>query len=78
MDTFRLKLNNQFESDILIEILDDYNIPYAIIKHHSVVYDGIFENQFGWGYLEIEKQYENKVKELYNEFKNSEGEYKDD
>ncbi len=71
MDTFRLKLNNQYESDILTEILDDYKIPYALIKNHSVVYDGIFENQFGWGYLEIDKKFEEKVRELYNQFKNS-------
>lgn len=78
MDTFRLKINNQYESDILTEILDDYNIPYALIKNHSVVYNGIFENQFGWGYLEIDKEFEGKVKKLYDEFKNSEMENKND
>jgi len=68
MDTFRIKLNNQYESDILTEVLEDYDIPYALIKNHSVVYDGIFENQFGWGYLEIENKYKEQVEKLYNEF----------
>jgi hypothetical protein len=68
MDTFRIKLNNQYESDILTEVLDDYKIPYALIKNHSVVYDGIFENQFGWGYLEIENKYKEQLKKIYDEF----------
>lgn len=68
MDTFRIKLNNQYESDILTEVLDDYKIPYALIKNHSVVYDGIFENQFGWGYLEIENKYKDQVEKIYDEF----------
>ncbi len=68
MDTFRIKLNNQYESDIFTEVLEDYDIPYALIKNHSVVYDGIFENQFGWGYLEIENKYKEQVEKLYNEF----------
>jgi hypothetical protein len=68
MDTFRIKLNNQYESDIITEVLDDYKIPYALIKNHSVVYDGIFENQFGWGYLEIENKYKDQVEKIYDEF----------
>lgn len=68
MDTFRIKLKNQYESDILTEVFDDYKIPYALIKNHSVVYDGIFENQFGWGYLEIENKYKDQVEKIYDEF----------
>jgi hypothetical protein len=39
-----------------------------LIKNHSVVYDGIFENQFGWGYLEIENKYKDQVEKIYDEF----------
>lgn len=78
MKTFRIDLKNEFEAHIYTNILKENDIPHAIISHHSVVYDGIFEIQKGWGYVEIPEEFKNHALELYDNFKKSEVKKQDD
>ncbi len=77
MKTFRINLKNEFEAQIYTNILKENDIPYAVIPNHSLVYDGIFEMQRGWGYVEIPEKFKHISLELYNNFKKWEEE-KDD
>ena len=78
MNTFRIDLKNEFEAEIFTNILKENDIPYAIMSYHSLVYDGIFELQKGWGYVEIPEEFKEKSLKLYDNFKKSEVNKKDD
>ncbi|MBV1757543.1 MAG: hypothetical protein KMY55_06830 [Dethiosulfatibacter sp.] len=43
MDTFRIKLDNQFEAELYTNILDEEKIPHVLISNNSLAYNGIFE-----------------------------------
>ncbi len=71
MDTFRIKLDNQFEAELYTNILDEEKIPHVLISNESSVYNGIFELTMGWGYVDIPKEYEKKALILYKALKDS-------
>ena len=42
-------LDNQFEAQILADILDERRIPHIIKSYYDAAYDGLFQTQKGWG-----------------------------
>lgn len=62
-----LTLNNEFEAIRIKEILDLNEIPNMIRSFHDSAYDGVFQNQFGWGVLEADEKDEAKILELLKE-----------
>jgi hypothetical protein len=71
MDTFRIKLDNQFEAELYTNILDEESIPHVLITNNSLAYNGIFEFTMGWGYVDIPVEHENKALMLYKALKES-------
>ncbi|HQI69826.1 MAG TPA: hypothetical protein PLT47_03700 [Bacteroidales bacterium] len=62
-----LTLNNEFEAVRIKEILDVNEIPNIIRSFHDSAYDGVFQNQFGWGVLEADEKDETRILELLKE-----------
>ena len=57
-------LDSEIEALRIKEILDSNNIPHIIRSFHDSVYDGLFQNQYGWGVLEADEKDEEIIMEL--------------
>ena len=42
-------LDNQFEAQILADILTERRVPHLIRSYYDAAYDGLFQAQKGWG-----------------------------
>lgn len=58
------ELENQIESQIVEEILDQEQIPYYVRPYQDMAYDGIFAMQLGWGALFVAEDYAQQSLEL--------------
>ena len=61
-----LSLSSEIEAFRIKEILDSNEIPHLIRSFHDSAYDGIFQNQYGWGVLETDESYKARILDLVN------------
>lgn len=59
-----LSLSSEIEAIKIKEILDGNQIPHMIRSFHDTAYDGLFQNQYGWGALEADEAYEERILDL--------------
>lgn len=59
-----LSLSSEIEAIKIKEILDGNQIPHMIRSFHDTAYDGLFQNQYGWGALEADEAYEERILNL--------------
>ena len=59
-----LNLSSEIEALRIREILESQKIPHLIRSFYDSAYDGIFQNQYGWGVLEADEKDESKILEL--------------
>ena len=59
-----LTISSEIEALRIKDILDSNEIPHLIRSFHDTVYDGIFQNQYGWGVLEADEKDETKILDL--------------
>ncbi|KUK52930.1 MAG: Uncharacterized protein XD78_1607 [Desulfotomaculum sp. 46_296] len=71
MKIFRIELDNEIEAEIFAAFLEEEGIPYAVINHHSLAYDGLFQMIMGWGHIEIPEEYKEKAVEIFQSYKDS-------
>lgn len=69
-----LEFDNGVQANMLEAALKERNIPFNIISNHDSVYDGIFQTQFGWGYLEAPVKYEVEIRDIFADLTNQEEE----
>jgi hypothetical protein len=62
-----LSFNNEFEAKLLDEILNNKVIPHLIRSYHDSAYDGLWQNQSGWGHLEAPEEYREEILQVFNE-----------
>ena len=62
-----LIFKNEFEASLLDEILNDKNIPHIIRSYHDSAYDGLWQNQSGWGHIEAPAEYREEILKTYKE-----------
>ncbi len=62
-----LLLGNEIEAMLLDEILTDKQIPHFIRSYHDSAYDGLWQTQSGWGYIEAPEEYREEILRTYNE-----------
>jgi hypothetical protein len=67
-----LDLNNVIQATKIKEILDQQGIPFIIRSYQDTAYDGLFQHQYGWGVLEADEQYEEKILSLLKDALNDE------
>jgi hypothetical protein len=60
-----LVFNNQIEATLLGEILSEKNIPHIVRTYHDSAYDGLWQNQSGWGHLEAPASYRKEILEIF-------------
>ena len=59
-----LSLSSEIEAIRIKEILDNAEIPNIIRSYHDSAYDGLFQNQYGWGVLEADEKDEERILNL--------------
>jgi hypothetical protein len=59
-----LRLHNEVEAQVLTSILDQDHIPYVVRSFHDSAFDGLFQNQLGWGQIEAEYEYGSRINSL--------------
>ena len=47
-----LVLDNEVESQLLDAILEEQKIPHLMRTYHDRAYDGLWQQQQGWGHVE--------------------------
>lgn len=62
-----LVLNNEFEANLLEEVLADRKIPHGIVTSDDTALGGIMEMEFGWGYVEAPEKYKEEILMIYEE-----------
>jgi hypothetical protein len=65
-----MQLNNQFEADLLMEVLMDNGIPAIIEEYDDKVFGETFNEFKGWGSVWAEEKYENDIKKYMEEIRN--------
>jgi hypothetical protein len=62
-----LTLNSEIEALRIKDILDSNEIQHIIRSYHDTAYDGLFQNQYGWGVLEADEKDEARILDLLKE-----------
>lgn len=73
-----LVLNNEAEAMLIDSLLNERKIPHILKSYHDVVYDGIFQNQKGWGCIEADIKYKEEILGIYEDIVNNPDNYIDD
>ena len=62
-----LVLSNEYEAELLDEVLNDKKIPHGIVPHEDSVLEGINQMEFGWGYVEAPGHFRDTIVSIFNE-----------
>jgi hypothetical protein len=62
-----LVFNNEFEAKLLDEILNEKTIPHIIRSYHDSAYDGLWQNNSGWGHIEAPEEYREEILKVFDE-----------
>ena len=65
---YKIPMNNSFEADIFAAMLEEEGIPYAVVDHSSLVFDGLFQMTMGWGHVEVPEEFRDAAEELLKNF----------
>jgi predicted membrane chloride channel (bestrophin family) len=66
-----LVLNNEFEADLIRQILTEKDIPFMMRTFHDSAYDGLWEARSGWGHLMAPSEFKDEILKIYSEMANS-------
>ena len=66
-----LVLDNEFEAELMEEVLMDKQIPYGIIVRDDSALGGITELESGWGFLEAPERCREEIMAIYKEIQES-------
>lgn len=65
-----LVINNEFEAERLIEVLNSRDIPHGVVQASDSVLGGIEQLEFGWGYLEAPGRFKEEILGIYRDIEN--------
>jgi hypothetical protein len=60
-------LENEVEARLLESVLTERSIPHVIVSYHDSAYDGLYQLQKGWGYVEAPERYGNLIKSIHRD-----------
>ena len=66
-----LILDNEFEAELMEEVLMDKQIPYGIIIREDSALGGIVDLEEGWGYLEAPARFRDEIMKISREIQES-------
>lgn len=62
-------LDDMVQAHMLESMLNEQNIPHVMKTYHDSAYDGLFQEQKGWGHIEAPAKYESKILSLLDALK---------
>jgi hypothetical protein len=62
-----LVLENDVEASLMESILNERKIPHIIKSYRDSAYDGLYQHQKGWGYVEAPETFEDEIKAIYRD-----------
>jgi hypothetical protein len=62
-----LVLQNEIEAELLHEILEENNIPHMVRSFHDTAYDGMWQTETCWGFLDADEENKEEILRLYSE-----------
>jgi hypothetical protein len=66
-------LDNEIEARLLSSLLEEESIPHFLRSYHDSAYDGIFQAQMGWGRIEADVRYHERIRELLGDMREQSG-----
>ena len=57
-------LDSAIESQLVMSVLDEQQIPYRMRSFHDTAYDGIFQVQKGWGEISAPESRKAQILEI--------------
>jgi hypothetical protein len=64
-----LVLNNEIEAQLLDAVLEEQQIPHLMRSYHDGAYDGLWQQQRGWGHIEAPEEYKEQILSIYEDLK---------
>ena len=65
-----LVLDNEVEARLLDAVLEEQQIPHLMRSYHDRAYDGLWQQQQGWGHVEASEDYREQILAIYDDLKN--------
>ena len=62
-------IRDEIEGQQLRAILLEEGIPHHIRSYHDTAYDGLFQVQLGWGYVEAPATYKDRIKAILEDLR---------
>jgi hypothetical protein len=62
-----LTLKNEIEASLLDEILNERGIPHILRSLHDSVYDGMWQSESCWGFLDADEENKEEILKIYDE-----------
>ncbi|NUM53085.1 MAG: hypothetical protein HUU46_05525 [Candidatus Hydrogenedentes bacterium] len=55
------ELENEFQAQIVGQLLESRGLPHIIRSYHDSAYDGLFQTTLGWGCVEAPESFKEDV-----------------
>ena len=65
-----LVLDNEVEARLLDAVLEEQQIPHLMRSYHDRAYDGLWQQQQGWGHVEASEDYREQILAIYDDLRN--------
>ena len=66
-----LVLNNEIEARLLDAVLEEQQIPHLMRSYHDRAYDGLWQQQRGWGHVEAPDDYKELILAIYGDLRSN-------
>lgn len=66
-------LENEFEAQLLENVLTERQIPHLLKSYHDVAYDGLFQFTHGWGHVSAPGLYREEVLKILADIRQGTG-----
>ena len=66
-----LVLDNEVEARLLDAVLEEQQIPHLMRSYHDRAYDGLWQQQKGWGHVEASEDHTEQILAIYEDLKNN-------
>ncbi len=54
-------LDNEIQAQLVGQLLTERSVPHIIRSYHDTAYDGVFQTTQGWGCVEADEEFRDKV-----------------
>ena len=62
-------IENEAEASLVCSLLDKRKIPYTLLRTHDTAFDGLYEIQMDWGYIEAPEEYAQSINRIVQDLK---------